>query len=103
MSHACYRGSTIQEVSPFGLVVVVVLAGAGITAWRVLNGRSPSTLSGGGLEQPGASGLPERIFFALFGAPRDLEKERQLSWRRAPHVPRQLPTGFTGRGADRRW
>jgi hypothetical protein len=88
-------------VSGLSIAVIVLVGGGAAAAWAF--GSGPATISGS-MEQPGASGLPERIFFAIFGAPRDLEKEKQLSWRRRPAPTTQLPrTGFSGRGASRRW
>lgn len=77
-------------------LVLGVLAVAGGRAFMTGGGRTV-----GGQYQPGASGLPEQIFFWLFGAPRDPSKEANLSWRSMPKPPR--PTGFRGRGASRRW
>lgn len=81
----------------YGLIVVLVLFGGGAAVLSFL-GAGNSTFT-----QRGASGLPERIFFAVFGAPRDLSKEAQLSWTKTPGASRPPPRGFEGRGASRRW
>lgn len=85
-----------------GVVLVVLAVGASL-AW-MSGAVGPSTISGdAGYAQPGASGPVERIFFMLFGAPRDTEKEKNLSWSKRPVLPNRQPNGFMGRGASRRW
>ena len=84
------------------IALIVLVGGAGAIWWFSVGSSGPSTLSSNGMYRPGASGIAEQIFFAIFGAPRDTEKERVLSERLKP-VATRVRRGFQGRGADRRW
>ena len=84
-------------------IALIVLFGGAVAVWWFSAG-GPSTLTSNGMEQKGGSGILEKIFFGIFGAPRDIQKEQAtLSWQKKPVAPPPHRDGFCGRGAHRRW